>query len=152
MTTSRGAQKTANKRATNKKQKATKTTAKSTAMAKVPQPHGGALNAGGTPGNPGGGRRPDHIRQLAVDIGYEEAIPMLRKIINDPKSAPKSVISACVAVLGLVPRKDESDRVNDPEFQRLVNAVRDSVLRHCTPAQVALVDADLQVAFASKAT
>lgn len=41
-----------------KKKPARKTTAKSAAVAKVPQPHGGALNSGGTPGNKGGTGRP----------------------------------------------------------------------------------------------
>jgi len=122
----------------------TKTTAKSTGIAKIPQPHGGALNAGGTPGNPGGGRRPDHIRQLAVDVGYEEAIPKLRQIINDPLSAPKSVISACVAVLGLVPRKDEADITQHPQLQQLVRALREVIPRHCTPAQDEKIMADIQ--------
>lgn len=44
-----------------------KTTVKSTtAVAKIPQPHGGALNAGGTPGNPGGGRKPSIVKDLAT--------------------------------------------------------------------------------------
>ena len=37
-----------------------------TAVAKVRQPHGGALNAGGTPGNKGG-RPPSAIRQACRD-------------------------------------------------------------------------------------
>lgn len=38
-----------------------KSTAKSTAMAKVPQAHGGALNRGGTPGNKGGSGAPPQV-------------------------------------------------------------------------------------------
>lgn len=44
----------------------------------VPQPHGGALNSGGTPGNRGGtGRPPNEIRALAREIGYD-AITILK--------------------------------------------------------------------------
>lgn len=45
-----------------------KSTAKTTAPAKVPQPHGGALNAGGTPGNAGGGRPPNWLKEWCDDL------------------------------------------------------------------------------------
>lgn len=55
------------------KPKRRKTTEKST-VAKVPQPHGGALNAGGTPGNKGGtGRPPNEFKDF------------LAKLLDDPK-------------------------------------------------------------------
>lgn len=57
-----------------------KTTAESTepvvaepAIAKVPQAHGGALNAGGTPGNAGGGRPPNWLRDFCDDLLASEA-------------------------------------------------------------------------------
>lgn len=54
-----------------------KSTAKST-VAKVPQPHGGALNAGGSPGNAGGGRPPkafkDFLAELRRDPASQEAL------------------------------------------------------------------------------
>lgn len=49
--------------------------------AKIPQPHGGALNAGGTPGNRGGGRLP-----LVLKSALEE-------IRSDPK-ALRSLLTA----------------------------------------------------------
>ncbi len=42
----------------------TTTTAKTENVELVPQPHGGALLAGGKPGNKGGGRTPSEIREL----------------------------------------------------------------------------------------
>jgi hypothetical protein len=49
--------------------------------AKIPQPHGGALYAGGVPGNEGGGRRPMTLRQrLAVSL--EKRIPILEQIAD----------------------------------------------------------------------
>lgn len=55
-----------------------KTTAKTT-VRKTPQPHGGALNAGGTPGNRGGGRPPDEYRKLLSEIRDEQGLPVLIK-------------------------------------------------------------------------
>lgn len=60
---------------------ARKTTGKSTGRrkapgrkpAKIPQPHGGALNAGGTPGNKGGTGRPPN-----------EHIEYCRELLSDP--------------------------------------------------------------------
>lgn len=43
--------------------------AKNGTVRKIPQPHGGALNSGGTPGNKGGtGRPPNAIRALAREL------------------------------------------------------------------------------------
>lgn len=47
-------------------------------MAKRPQPHGGALNAGGTPGNKGG-RPPSVLREVAREY-IAEALPKLRLV------------------------------------------------------------------------
>jgi hypothetical protein len=56
-----------------------KTTAKTTGIAKRTQPHGGALNVGGTPGNAGGTGRPTKAfkkfcRELAASEEYQEAL------------------------------------------------------------------------------
>ena len=49
--------------------------------AKVPQPHGGALNAGGTPGNRGGvGRPPSEVRRMAREM-FEARLPVLEQIV-----------------------------------------------------------------------
>jgi hypothetical protein len=39
----------------------------------VPQPHGGALNAGGTPGNRGGGRPPDEFKRRMAEMASSDA-------------------------------------------------------------------------------
>lgn len=91
-----------------------KTTAKSTTITKVPQPRGGSLNSGGTPGNKGGGRHPNEVIQLATTLSFEELIPRLRELINDQSTPAKTVVSACAAIIGLVPKKEEGlppDRV-----------------------------------------
>lgn len=47
---------------------------------KVPQPHGGALNSGGTPGHKGaGGRTRNEVRELALH-GFEKNLPRLIRI------------------------------------------------------------------------
>jgi hypothetical protein len=73
---------TGKKRAPNKSQKATKTTAKTTVPvgALIPQPHGGALRNGGT--NAGGPGRPaDLVRQRLVGA-FEERIDVLERIAD----------------------------------------------------------------------
>jgi hypothetical protein len=42
----------------------TETTGVTTGIVKIPQPHGGALNSGGTPGNAGGGRIPQAFKDF----------------------------------------------------------------------------------------
>lgn len=74
--------------ASTRKRKPKKTTAKRTAVAKVPQPHGGALNAGGTPGNKGGTGRPPNsfrafLKTLREDPEVQSAILSAAK---DPTS------------------------------------------------------------------
>ena len=59
-----------------------KTTEPTTGMAIVPQEHGGALNAGGTPGNKGGdGRPPSKVRE-ACRQSFAERVPILEKIAD----------------------------------------------------------------------
>jgi hypothetical protein len=49
---------------------------------KVLQPHGGALNSGGTPGNRGGsGRPPSEVRRIARDA-FAERLPILARIAD----------------------------------------------------------------------
>lgn len=77
--------------------RAAKTTGVSTAIPKIPQPHGGALNAGGTPGNKGGtGRPPSEVRKafLAALEGGPEA---LVAIIQSPTSRDADRIAAIAA-------------------------------------------------------
>lgn len=63
-----------------------KTTAKS-AVEKIPQPHGGALNSGGTLGNKGGsGRPPSAVRAVALE-GAAKAIPRLVAQLNSKNAS-----------------------------------------------------------------
>lgn len=58
------------------------------APTKVPQPHGGALYAGGVPGHRGaGGRVPQEIRQRLRDDGYD-CLPTLRAIADGVVTLP----------------------------------------------------------------
>lgn len=50
----------------------------------IPQPHGGALYAGGVPGNRGGGRHPDEFRsRMAECASRDETIEALEEILRD---------------------------------------------------------------------
>lgn len=51
--------------------------------AKVEQPHGGALYAGGVPGHKGGGGRPPSVVRQAALEGAEKAIPKLVAHLNN---------------------------------------------------------------------
>lgn len=53
-------------------------------IAKVPQPHGGALNSGGTPGNKGGTGRPSDRVVAACTQLAEDGVSMLREIVEAP--------------------------------------------------------------------
>lgn len=62
--------------------KARETTGQSTAVTKISQPHGGALNSGGTPGNKGGPGRPpgiirDKFRELLSTHGTKHVEDVL---------------------------------------------------------------------------
>lgn len=74
--------------AAKKRPKRRKTTAESPAVQKVPQPHGGALNAGGTPGNKGGGRPPkafkDFLSELRRDPDAQDALEKAAKNPGSP--------------------------------------------------------------------
>lgn len=59
-----------------------KTTAKSTAVAKVPQPHGGALNVGGTPGNKGGGRLKEEVRNAYLSLGATKGHAVVSSVLD----------------------------------------------------------------------
>jgi len=74
--------------------KRTKSTAKRTAVAKVPQAHGGALNSGGTPGNAGGTGRPPSAVRAASRASYYDRIPILEQIADDPTAANPERINA----------------------------------------------------------
>lgn len=72
-----------------KKRSPKKTTAKSSGVviAKIPQAHGGALNAGGTPGNAGGGRPPKAFKDFLAELRRDPlAQAALEKAAKDSES------------------------------------------------------------------
>jgi hypothetical protein len=85
--------------ATNGKRPHKKTTAKSTALVKRAQPHGGALNSGGTPGNRGSTGRPPSAIRAAARAGFDAMLPTLTKIARATKSKDADRIRA-IDVLG----------------------------------------------------
>ena len=59
----------------------------------VPQPHGGAIQQGGT--NPGGGRPPDEFKALCRQlISRKETFVIAKMILDDPKEFPTLYIGA----------------------------------------------------------
>ena len=51
----------------------------------IPQPHGGALLAGGNPGNKGGGRPRSVIREKLSGVMDEHGVAVLEQIITAPR-------------------------------------------------------------------
>jgi hypothetical protein len=74
---------------------ARKKTAAETAVtvAKVPQAHGGALNAGGSPGNRGGGRKRNEFKARLEQIRDEKALHLLEAILGG--SLPQATCEHC---------------------------------------------------------
>ena len=65
---------------------------------KIPQPHGGALNSGGTPGNKGGpGASPSELR-ARLRGSVEERVKIIEEILDDPDTSTSDRIR-CVDVL-----------------------------------------------------
>lgn len=62
--------------------KAGKSTVVTTAPVKVLQPHGGALNSGGTPGNRGGLGNPPSVLRERLRGSYTERMSFLDKVID----------------------------------------------------------------------
>lgn len=60
------------------------TSVKTAAARLIRQPHGGALRAGGKPGNRGGGRLPSYVRVLALQ-GVSESLPEICAIAAGTK-------------------------------------------------------------------
>ncbi len=64
-------------------------TAVKTTVSKVPQPHGGALNDGGTPNNKGGGRPRDEWKHTLQGLASrEETIAHVRAVLDEGPDHP----------------------------------------------------------------
>ena len=111
-------------------------TAKTTGITKIPQPHGGTLNSGGTPGNRGGGRPPDLVAQLSRQ-GYEEAVPTLRLLAKafDPENGvtlpgvKASDVVKAIDVLGKY-GKNEKQKLPLDKFKKLAAVTQEWAERH----------------------
>lgn len=68
-------------------------------MVKIPQPHGGALNAGGTPGNKGGtGRPPNWLKEWCDDLLADaDAKAQVEAILKDNKHQAYATMWKAVA-------------------------------------------------------
>lgn len=68
----------------------------------APQPHGGALRTGGTPGNKGGTGRPKNEIREAARKDFEDAMPLIREAaMNLDHPNWKTAIDTLVKVSGL---------------------------------------------------
>ena len=85
---------------------AAETPSNSSTVPMAPPKHGRGLLRQGNPGNSGGGRRPDRILRMAEQMTEDQVLPTLKAIIagKEGEQATSEVISACKAVLGMLPK------------------------------------------------
>ncbi len=86
----------------------------------IVQPHGGALLAGGKPGNKGGGRLPSEIKGTLREIVDDCGIPWIKDVLN----APRTVTCECGA------------KIEPPASDAVRARVTDTVFRVCVGTQV----------------
>lgn len=102
----------------------------------IPQKHGGALYAGGVPGNRGGGRPPSAVRRLAR-LEFEKRIPTLAKLADDDEERTRDRIRA-IDVLGKY-GLGQARGLDEEEFEAVVlelaGAVQRRLLAALPPAQ-----------------
>jgi hypothetical protein len=60
----------------------------------IPQPHGGALLSGGTPGQKGGPGAPPSVLRSRLQGSLAERIKLLEAIADDPTTPPRDRIRA----------------------------------------------------------
>ena len=114
-------------------------------MALIPQPHGGALNNGGTPGNKSGpGVTPIIVRARARSSFYER-IPALEKIADNAESSNGDIINAIdkLARYGGIDEKTE-DIATHPEARRFLSAFNTALTEEATKAVAARVRARVE--------
>lgn len=63
-------------------------------VTKIPQPHGGALNSGGTPGHRGGSGRPPSALRARLTDSLLENVPILEAFASDEKYDPADRLRA----------------------------------------------------------
>ena len=102
-----------------------KTTGKSAEIPKVPQPHGGALNAGGTPGNAGGGRPPKAFKDFLAELRKDQtAQEVLKAVATDAGN------KNCVAAWKLIADYDDEKPAKKLELTApMSNADRAGAIR-----------------------
>ena len=61
---------------------------------KIPQPHGGALNSGGTPGNKGGSKPRSAIRDQCKELFERKGLTRLEKILQSDDTRNSDHIKA----------------------------------------------------------
>lgn len=104
-----------------------KTTAE-TVVSKVPQPHGGALNSGGTPGNRGGTGRPRSelradLRALLDGPGRE----VLHRVLQSENVLVALRALDLVAKYGLGSRDEDERSLRVTELARLMSAMGQAI-------------------------
>jgi hypothetical protein len=131
-----------------KKKAPRKTTGATTAIAKIPQPHGGALNAGGTPGNKGGRPPDEHIqwaRGLVSDPTCEQQVEAVIKDSKHPAWAA-TVKALWERAYGKAPATiTHQVKATDPEVRARVRWMFDVVRSNETWERRALLEALMPV-------
>ena len=112
-----------------KKDKKTETAGETPAL--VPQPHGGALLAGGLKGNPGG-RPASEIRRL-LRGSFESRVPILEKFadgeVTQASAADRLRAIDMIGKYGLGETKAESHDEASPKVIAGLTAVRDAAFQ-----------------------
>lgn len=107
-----------------------KTAPPPTVPEKVPQAHGGALLAGGMPGNKGGGRLPFAVREAALE-GAAKAIPKLIAHLDDKDNDVVQGAADKLLKYGLGTQKDVRLTMDDVK-DRLARTL-DTIRKHAPP-------------------
>lgn len=93
---------------------------------KVPQEHGGALQRGGTPGNPGGGRPPAELRRI-LRLALEERVEAIKDIADN--GAPKDRLKALdlMARYGMGVQKEVTTEHVRERLAQSIEVIREEV-------------------------
>lgn len=107
---------------------------------KVRQPHGGALNRGGTPGNAGG--RPPSVLRARLRGSFEDRVKVLEEIADDAKLPPVDRIRAIdlLGKYGIGQLRELSVEAVRERVRRTLQVVSDSL----PPAEAARIISQLR--------